>query len=213
MTPPESLTILSIPKEIPENPYQRLLSSTLRSEGADVLDKKPGLLALLHRRPGQKILHVHWMWLKEGFASRFIRFQRFRLWIWVARHLRWSVVWTVHNWDAHEGSGLETRLRECLLQNCDGLIVHTEATKSDLVAAALPRCPIAVIPHGHYRDAYVEAPSRNEARRRLQVDPSVPIFLAFGQIRPYKGIDRLVKAFRGTDLAATLLIAGACPDA
>ncbi|HSN74173.1 MAG TPA: glycosyltransferase [Anaerolineae bacterium] len=81
--------------------------------------------------------------------------------------------------------------------------------------------PIAVIPHGHYIDAYPNTISRNDARRALHLPASLTVnhspftinrsltLLFLGLLRPYKGLEELLPAFRSLpDPNAALLIAG-----
>jgi len=80
---------------------------------------------------------------------------------------------------------------------------------------------VAVIPHGHYIDAYPNAVTRAEARRALHLPSSLTVnhspftidhsltLLFLGLLRPYKGLEELLPAFRSLpDPNAALLIAG-----
>jgi beta-1,4-mannosyltransferase len=82
-----------------------------------------------------------------------------------------------------------------------------------------PARPIAVIPHGHYIDAYPNTVTRGDARRALCLpstvdDSSLAIghsftLLFLGLLRPYKGLEELLPAFRSlANPDAALLIAG-----
>jgi beta-1,4-mannosyltransferase len=53
-----------------------------------------------------------------------------------------------------------------------------------------------------------------EARTKLGISPDSFVYLFFGMVRPYKGIEELLDAFsRLGDPSATLLVVGSCPDA
>jgi glycosyltransferase involved in cell wall biosynthesis len=115
------------------------------------------------------------------------------------------VVWTVHNALPHDRQRLDRALR-WLLVRCARLVVHAEATR-----AAVPRArrPAAVVPHGHYIGWYPDDLSPAEARRALGLEPADAIFVCFGQLRAYKGIDGLLTAFAGLpDPGLRLVIAG-----
>ncbi|MAG31026.1 MAG: hypothetical protein CL908_09070 [Deltaproteobacteria bacterium] len=201
--PTSGVTVLSVPSPLPENPYQRLLYGALDRSGARIVTES----ALLKPDDSPRILHVHWMWLKDGRMRRFVRSRRFRRTIGRARSLGWRIVWTAHNVLPHEHRADDVRLREHLVANCDGIIVHTEATRDAVMETFDPACPVSVIPHGHYRDAYAAPPTRAEARSALRL-PDRPVILFFGQIQPYKGVDDLIGAFRRTSIDATLLVCG-----
>jgi glycosyltransferase involved in cell wall biosynthesis len=65
------------------------------------------------------------------------------------------------------------------------------------------------VPHGHYRDVYANTVTRPEAREVLGLPAGAAVCLFIGQVRPYKGVVDLVRAFRQTsDPDAVLVIAG-----
>ena len=72
-----------------------------------------------------------------------------------------------------------------------------------------PAPRIAVIPHGHYIDAYPNTVARADARRTLQLPAPSTVYLFLGLIRPYKGLEELLPAFGSLpDPDARLLVAG-----
>ncbi|HEX7802844.1 MAG TPA: GDP-mannose--glycolipid 4-beta-D-mannosyltransferase [Pseudoxanthomonas sp.] len=112
-----------------------------------------------------------------------------RLWL-----TRVPVVRTLHNVRPHEQGGTVERL---LLRWLD----HLTTRKIKINAAERGDDATAdIILHGHYRDWFA----------MQQVPPSVQgRLLCFGLIRPYKGVETLLAAFRDLpDLAATLRIVG-----
>lgn len=210
--PDAPIYVLSVPLPIPENPYQRLLHEALSMRGVEIQAERPGVPAIRRHSSGLRVLHVHWIWLKSGHIARRWRALRARRLLREAKRQGWTIVWTVHNLLPHDGTPLDLRLRNDLLSLAGGLIAHTAASRREILEATAFQGPVAVIPHGHYRDAYPPAPDRAECRRALGWQGGVPVFLAFGQIRPYKGLDRLVAALRQSSLDARLHIAGAPSD-
>lgn len=151
------------------------------------------------------------------------------------------VVYTVHNLAQHEGEGgqIELTAMRRMLTLADGLHVHAAymagevqrildggagrpwpapaaapALGSPVPRTGKPAPLVAVIPHGHYIDAYPNTVSRVAARRALDLPQSVhrspcTAYLFLGLIRPYKGLEELLPAFRSLpDPAARLLVAG-----
>lgn len=124
------------------------------------------------------------------------------------------LVYTVHNLAQHEGEGgaVEAAAMQRLLGLADELHVHA-ATMADEVRR-ISASPVAVIPHGHYIDTYPNTATRADARRALDLPLTVhrspfPIFLFLGLLRPYKGLEELLPAFRSLpEPNARLLIAG-----
>lgn len=67
--------------------------------------------------------------------------------------------------------------------------------------------PILVIPHGHYLDLPNPAITMKVAREKLNLDPDGFYFLFFGQIKPVKGLDVLIKALKKSK-NGRLIVAG-----
>jgi glycosyltransferase involved in cell wall biosynthesis len=118
-----------------------------------------------------------------------------------------SVVWTAHNLRPHEP---RQPIVEHALAFATMLLSHAVITHSRYARQRLSRLypgiqKISVIPHGNYIDAFpgygVADPDRSSG---------APFeFLCFGQIRPYKQLPELVRAFRAIpDDGVRLIIAG-----
>ncbi len=123
------------------------------------------------------------------------------------------LVWTVHNVLPHDPAHVECEvaLASRLADGADLVHVLSHAT----LPAAAPYYEIdpartVCIPHSSYRGIYPDWVSRAGARRRLGVAPDESVVLAVGQIRPYKGIDRLLDfADRAGRPHLRLMVAGA----
>lgn len=118
---------------------------------------------------------------------------------WLTLHLLGiRFVWTVHNIVHHEKqqAGWELWMCRLLARVVDVIIVHCNTARS-LAATAYRIEPekIKIVPHGHYADWYPPMPSKNEARHRLGLPLNKTIFLYFGLVREYKGLEKLLDAF------------------
>ncbi len=126
----------------------------------------------------------------------------------VARLRGKRVLLTVHNVAPHEGGRLRSLLNRLVLRFGDRFVVHSPRNVEAL--QGLVRRPIDVIGHGLLR-----APKRGltvrEARASLGLAANAKVVLAFGNIRPYKGLDVLIRAFdrvRALVPSAVLLVGG-----
>jgi glycosyltransferase involved in cell wall biosynthesis len=128
----------------------------------------------------------------------------------LARLRRRCVVITVHNVEPHESGRWRRLLNGLVLRLADGYIVH-DARSRDRLAEMVPAGkPIAVIYHGILSSSGAEL-SAADARRALRVPGGAKVVLCFGNIRPYKGVDVLLRAFarvRERVPGARLIIAG-----
>lgn len=95
--------------------------------------------------------------------------------------------YTVHDVLPHEAVEADRALFGSFYRACDGLIVHNEESRRQLVEDFhLPSEKIFTMPMGAYK---APAPQGRASDRRDRVE-----FLQFGQIRKYKGIDLVIKA-------------------
>ena len=110
-------------------------------------------------------------------------------------------VFTAHN-VLRRGSGSRRSMRRALAR-MDAVVAHTEAGAAGLRAET--DVPVHVIPHGAFD--YLAHQPREEPLPAELAAVEGPVVLCFGILRPYKGVDVLVEAFRELD-GAELWIAG-----
>lgn len=124
------------------------------------------------------------------------------------------IVWTVHNLTEHDNrhQRLEYAVRHAVIRLCDRVIVHCDSA-GEIISEKyrLPnhtRNRIRTVPHGNYTERYPDEVSTAAARAQLGIDDEL-VYLFFGQIRPYKQVDELIKTFqRLSDPGARLLVVG-----
>jgi glycosyltransferase involved in cell wall biosynthesis len=151
------------------------------------------------RKKGILLLLVFWIELK------------------VARLKKTKIFWTAHNLRSHERKHplLEAIAWRVLFSNIDGIICMSDTGKRELFRhhPQTRSIPIFTIPHGHFRGAYPDVVSKNEARAALEIAPDEFVLVFIGLIRPYKGVSKLIHCFVRSQLAnAKLLIAGMAND-
>jgi glycosyltransferase involved in cell wall biosynthesis len=223
---PVTLRALLVPAQ--SNPYQGLLARALEAQGVAVrLGAGPRRFPILPlvtawlRAGRPDVLHLHWThrYLRPmlGIGSFGRRRTAFELRFLRSRGVR--VVWTVHNVDAHEALADEAgrAAHAAIASAADAIICHCEAAR-DLVVQEYRlgpglRARIHVVPHGSYADVYPDTLDRTSAREALGLRPHERAFLSLGRIRPYKGIEDLLDAFRVLDRDdARLVVAGDLSD-
>lgn len=126
------------------------------------------------------------------------------------RRLPRPVVLTAHDILPREPRPGQRRGQRRLYEAVDAVVVHSEHGRRRLTGELdLDRARVRVIPHGAF-----EHLARQPVERPL--DPELaawlgerPVALFFGLLRPYKGIDVLLRAWRSLpDPEARLLVAG-----
>jgi beta-1,4-mannosyltransferase len=219
--------VLFLPDYSGANAYQRSLREALGELGVTVVadpTRSRRVLPILeavrtHGRPD--IIHLHWTEPYIAAGGRVSRLKALRTLaeLRLLRRAGVGLAWTAHDLFRHDRAEdpRERAFMRALAGLSDALITHCRSAQ-ETVAEALELPPRArramrVIPHGHYRGAYPDTLTREEARRRLRLPDDVRVIAFVGWVRPYKGVTELVSAFRGLpDPSARLVIAGRALD-
>jgi glycosyltransferase involved in cell wall biosynthesis len=147
------------------------------------------------------LLHLHWpeefyRWRGEGALPD--RAQHFLDRLKAMRAAGVPMVWTVHNVAPHDvrDAGLDDRVYRSVIEMADLIHHHCPCSVTTLAQryGVSPDKPAFVQAHGHYF-SYPNTISREDARRELGIPPQARVFLQFGQIRGYKGLNLLLNAF------------------
>ena len=190
-----------------DNPFTEMLWSQLRTRGGiavavdNALDFTGTIRAAQHR---PTVFHLNWTAPILGAAAtdhdRLVRHRRFIEALDEMHEKGIPLIWTIHNVLPHECADrdLEARLRQEIADRVD--VVHVMCAGTVEACAdrfEIPQSKVTVIPHPSYIDVYPNLIDRATARTELGLGPDEFVYLHFGQIRPYKGIDRLLDAFDG----------------
>jgi glycosyltransferase involved in cell wall biosynthesis len=94
----------------------------------------------------------------------------------------------------------------------DHFIVHSEHNKKVFCKRyKIPGKKVSVIPHGILRPYEQKGITKLQARKKFGLGMKDKVILNFGNIRDYKGVDLLIKAFKELILPGKkLIIAGKC---
>lgn len=204
-----------------DNPYQQLLSTALEKEGVNVRFPKgyrrvlPLFRAIKDGSETTQVLHLHWIdqYVKgENWFVKLIYGLKFLLDVLIVRSSGRAVIWTIHNTVSHNAKfpKLELWIQRRLIRVVNRAIVHSQAALKEIsdTYRVIPGEAV-VIPHGHYRDVYPPAICLETAREQLELPKHAQIFLTFGMLRPYKGIENLLYVWKRQQAKhRTLLIAG-----
>ena len=155
-------------------------------------------------------------WVRAGLALRRSRPDAvifvWWIWVWALPYLailallprRTRVVLQCHNISDKEPAAWKRWLSNRVLRRGDVLVVHAR-TEAD---EATRRAPGKRIVHTFLpvHEMGGVAPSREEAKRALGITGNMA--LAFGHVRPYKGVDIALRAWPTLKSDVTLLVAG-----
>ena len=204
----EPMQILMMPDYRHDNPYQTLLSMALETENVKVHFPSgyrrvfPIFRAIRAYSGSIKVLHLHWLdpYLKGDNSSiKLFYCLKFLLDILLTRWTGVRIIWTIHNAISHNSKfpRIELWTGRVLVKIVDRVIVHNHVARDEIVPLyRLNPAKIAIIPHGHYRNIYHQEIAKSEARQQLGLPESNKIYLNFGMLKPYKGIERLLKLWQ-----------------
>jgi glycosyltransferase involved in cell wall biosynthesis len=135
---------------------------------------------MLWYRPSADVVHFQWLavqWLDGYLLPR-------------GRPL----VLTAHDLLPREPRPGQASAQRRLYERVDAVVVHSQYGRRQLVELGVDPARVHVIHHGAF-DYLASAPYRPLPPSLFSVE--VPVVLFFGLIRPYKGLDTLLEAWRG----------------
>jgi len=159
------------------------------------------------------VIHIHWINVFYELDDKNSIDSFFKTLTW-AKTNKFTIIWTVHNFVSHESKNydLEIEIRKKVSQIADHIIVHGTFAKNMICKEYLVEPEkVHVIPHGHYRGFYKDLIPAEDAKKQLGITNDDFVFLFFGNIRAYKGLEELVEAFLRLQKKhnhITILIAG-----
>lgn len=200
-----------------KNPYHNLLFRSLEENGVEpIREPKPLFLPLTRavlRNDNIDAIHLGWLYgfymVREFTPSSILntiitvgRAFWFCIDLLLVRLLGTRLVWTVHNKYHHERyyPRVEKVLNVIVANTVHALTVKCGAAKDTISRLYRVRddSKIAVIPDGNYIDAYPNEVGQDEAREQLDIGDEF-VYLYFGLIRPYKGVEQLIEAFQSIE--------------
>jgi glycosyltransferase involved in cell wall biosynthesis len=147
---------------------------------------------LRYRRIAAGAEVVHYQWLPVQWLDRHVLPDR-------------PIVLTAHDLLPREPRPLQARAQRHLYDAVDAVVTHSRYGRGLLVEGlGVKSAKVHVIPHGAFD--YLTRIG-GELPPELG-DPGVPVVLFFGLLRPYKGIDTLLSAWRESENPAELWIVG-----
>ena len=200
------LVVGSFPYKPGFNPYQKLITGAMEEAGMSVVRIPPEKWFPLQKAFATNcdILHLDWPHDWYSGKNAVTRFLKRTMYLRGLKQKTRSIgstklVWTAHNLTAHDSgnAGEEQRMIQALIDQCDGIMVMSEASRDLLqqIYQVPQDALIETVYHGHYIDCYPNEISQVDARGKLGVPEGEQVFLSVGSIRPYKGHLKLIQNF------------------
>lgn len=188
------------------NPYQKLVTGAIEEAGLTVVRIPPKKWFPLQKAFAVDCDILHLDWPHDWYQGRngLTRFLKRAMYLQALRKKKDSIgktklVWTAHNLVAHDthNRDFEHRMIQALIDQCDGIMVLSEASRQQLQQTYhVPKTTsVKTVYHGHYIDCYPNEIDRSISREQLNIGSEEQVFLSVGSIKPYKGHLELIKVF------------------
>ena len=152
---------------------------TVREDVFGASGRHPLAMATLGRRARGDVLHFQWLPLQE--LDR-----------WLLPRGRPTVL-TAHDVLPRHPRRFQRAAQLALYRRVDAVVAHTAHSRARLAALGVPEQKLHHIAHGAFTHLATVAPVRPPEL----TDPSRPVAMLYGLLRPYKGLDVLLEAWRG----------------
>jgi glycosyltransferase involved in cell wall biosynthesis len=217
----EPLLVLYHPP-VRTNPFQALLYAECLATGSAAVPvssiEEARAVVEMARGRARSVLHLHWLAAVTDRASSAAeaaeRARAFLAGVDELREAGCAIAWTVHNVLPHDVRHAEEAvlLRRGIVERSAMIHVLSPSTASEVAPwFDLPAERVVHVPHPSYAGVYPDLVDRDASRLGLGLWPDELVFLAFGALRPYKGIPELLEAWQLTGAAAAprrLVVAG-----
>lgn len=189
------------------NPYWPILESALEKAGVQSLRGTPqafGVRWLFQNRQQVGVLHMHFIRPFYGTSKpgriRAIYVFWFGIKLLLARLLGFRLLFTLH--DLESGFDVKPawadRLGHAMVIHLSHrIIVHCEEARRLLLQKYGRRRNVFLVNHPHFIGWYPNRVTKGAARKYLNLTSDAVVFIFLGGIRPNKGIETLIQAFRG----------------
>jgi len=215
------INIASFPMPNEDTYYFKLYYDALAKYGYNILNtrgKKFDANWLKENKGKIQILHFHWPAYIYSNRNALVFYKNLKSFISnirLAKSTGYKVAWTVHNIFPHERWNmlLEYLGRLALAWLSDVIFVHFGRAKKLLFFYFGRIRKVYLIPHGNFQTVFENNCTKEDARARLGIPANAFVYLLFGSIRHYKGVEDAMQAFKQMNAQDTvLLIAGSPSD-
>lgn len=216
----DQIKIACLPVAGIENPYQFLMIEGLQSE--EHITAKNGVhdkfFGIIRTAIVDKPDYIHFDWetsyyYRKSLWMTILSIPVFMLQVLIVKYIfKCKLVWTPHNIVPHDAKDLKIhKFCRCFFASQMNWIRLFSSMSIEKASKEFKvnKDKFVVCPEGSYVDYYSNFVSKKESRNKLGIKEDDFVFLYLGMIKPYKGIEKLIKAFIQLNLNnSKLIIAG-----
>ena len=205
-----------LPEFPTRNPFPRLYVKERKKFGVDAEWKKPlpfFTLTYYALKEKPRIIEVHWHYplvFSKFYPLTVLKTLLFPLDLFIASRLV-SIFWVLHNLSHHEAKyPLCDYLASFFLSLfCHRILVPCREAKDIIKRYFPPARKRRVLWHTYAHPEYeIKKFDRKKVRKKLGIPERDFVFITFGELRPYKRIEEIIRAFSSLERNAWLIVAG-----
>ena len=156
------------------------------------------------------IWHIHWIdgfhrgtipklgiYKPRAFVS-IVRIANFLLKLLMAKILKIKIIWSIHNVSSHEyhNTIYEAFVTKILLRKASKITAFNKHIIKEIRKRYNFSGDISLMRQGLYEGCYPDNVTKSQARNKFGISENNVVFLLFGHLEEYKGVDILIKAIR-----------------
>jgi beta-1,4-mannosyltransferase len=215
--------ILILPDAGSENPFQHQMIGFLRNSGFKVAVAEKRKFGSIYK--GVKDFNpgiAYFDWVHSFIIGQSLLWSCIKSLLFIGEIIYLSsirkitIIHTLHNTQNHLQLRLtlERVVYGFFLRQCSGIRVYSEAVKQDVINKFnISPDRIYIIQDIPYHQYYANSSTKKESRMHLDITENAFVFLFFGRIRTYKGLENLIQSFHSMSKPYDcLLIAGENTD-
>lgn len=202
-------------KVLNNNEHLKILYGILEKQGYQAA---PWSFIRFIKADEEIIWHIHWTdefyrgtLLSKGIKNHHswlagLRFLSFLFIFSLAKLKGIRIIWSIHNVMSNQEKAkfLQKIVYRILMRYADTVTAYNNYIKEQM--ACYGKREIKLMRRGGYEREYLDTVDKANARAKLDIPDDAFVFLLFGHILPYKGVDILVKAFQNYQAEDTYLI-------
>lgn len=196
------------------NAYQSFLYEGIQEQGASIsgLPGNTWPLQLARQKGCRSVFHLHWLNPVVNAPDAARRADELLARVREMRRGGTEVYWTIHNALTHESHfpAIERWLRRALAAEVDRVYLHHPLV-CELVEWLPDDARLYLTEHGPYSEPPGNAQSRAALRQQFGVNENDTLLVAFGMVKRYKELEKLLPAIRAAmehDSHLKLMVAG-----
>ncbi len=218
------IKVACLPVAGKENPFQYLMMKGL-NESQEInafngVDNR--FFGIIKTVIKYKPNYIHFDWITSYYERKnlwitliLLPFFYFQV-LFVRYFTKTKLVWTLHNILPHNVSyaWLHQKVRRFFASQVQWIRVFAESSvERASLELKVTNDKFLVIPEGDYITEYPNTISKADARKKLAIDQTKTVLLSLGYIKPYKGLEKLIRLFSKIENKnIELIIAGQSMD-